>query len=100
MTRDSPTRAFSIDIAGLFRQRHGGTAQKERDESSLQKCFLRQGQFTRNSARARDGSRPCRLLSSATFIHAPRNEVRSKKNPFVCDTVARLRTSDPVTRVN
>ena len=80
MTRDSPTRAFSIDIAVLFKQRHGGTAQKVRDESSLQKCFLRQGQFTRNSARARDGV--VRVVSFPRPLLFTLREMKSARRKF------------------
>lgn len=62
MARGLANRAFfSMDIpSGLFKAKPlvaGDVTKGGRNESSLQKCFLRQGQFTRNrERRGRDES--------------------------------------------
>lgn len=75
MARGLANRAFFHRYpSGLFKAKPlvaGDVTKGERNESSLQKCFLRQGQFTRNREQREGGTRSVSLLFSATFIHAP-----------------------------
>ena len=95
---------FSMDIRRVFsRQSHWWREMSQKGDGM--KVVYRNAFFVRVNLRETESdeggtSLSVSLLSSATFIHAPAKWSPLEENSFVCDTVARLRTSDPVTRDN